>query len=128
MVIVASLLEAEARPKDFAKVARVIYNRLDAGMRLQLDATVNYALERHRPPAQQRRPRGRRRPTTPTSTKGCPRVRSTARARRPSRPRWPPRRGPWLYYVTVNPETGKTKFTDSYEEFLQFKAEFQATQ
>ena len=31
VVIVASLLQAEVRPEDFAKVARVIYNRLDAG-------------------------------------------------------------------------------------------------
>ena len=46
MLTVASLLQAEAQPKDFAKVARVIYNRLDKDMPLQLDTTVLYALGR----------------------------------------------------------------------------------
>ena len=47
-VIVASLVEAEAKvPEDRAKIARVIYNRLQKGMPLQIDATVIYALGRH---------------------------------------------------------------------------------
>jgi UPF0755 protein len=36
-----------------------------------------------------------------------------------------PEDGPWFFYVTVNLKTGETKFTDSYDEFLQFKAELQ---
>lgn len=27
----------------------------------------------------------------------------------------------YLYFVTVNPETGKTKFSSSYEKFLKHK-------
>ncbi len=34
-----------------------------------------------------------------------------------------PAEGDWLFYVTVNLETGKTKFTSSYDEFLEFKQE-----
>ena len=34
----------ESSPADYAKVARVIENRLNEPMRLQLDSTVNYAL------------------------------------------------------------------------------------
>ena len=46
IVTIASLVEAEARkPEDFGKVARVVYNRLKAGMPLQFDSTVNYALK-----------------------------------------------------------------------------------
>jgi UPF0755 protein len=44
-VIVASMVEREAKvPEDRGPIARVIYNRLDNNMRLQIDATVLYAL------------------------------------------------------------------------------------
>ena len=44
VVIVASLIEEEALvAEDRAKIARVIYNRLDEGMRLDIDATACYA-------------------------------------------------------------------------------------
>lgn len=46
-IIVASLIERETRFDDErAKVAQVIYNRLKRGMKLQVDATVIYALGR----------------------------------------------------------------------------------
>src|SRR5690606_7334315 len=39
VLIVASLVEAEAKvPEDRARIARVIYNRMKAGMRLEIDA------------------------------------------------------------------------------------------
>ncbi|MEA2717188.1 MAG: hypothetical protein QOI56_1087 [Actinomycetota bacterium] len=44
-VVVASMVEREARvDEDRGKVAQVIYNRLAAGMPMQIDATVQYAL------------------------------------------------------------------------------------
>ena len=43
-ITVASLVQAEGkRPKDLPKIARVIYNRLNHKMKLQLDTTVLYA-------------------------------------------------------------------------------------
>ena len=43
-IVVASLIESEAKvPEDRGKISRVIHNRLDAGMLLQIDATVIYA-------------------------------------------------------------------------------------
>ncbi|WP_245579459.1 endolytic transglycosylase MltG [Halonatronum saccharophilum] len=45
IITIASMIEGEARVKEEGpKIASVIYNRLDRGMRLQLDATVQYAL------------------------------------------------------------------------------------
>ena len=44
IIKIASMIEAEAKvPEDRAKIASVIYNRLAAGMPLQIDATLIYA-------------------------------------------------------------------------------------
>jgi UPF0755 protein len=37
-----------------------------------------------------------------------------------------PADGPWLYYVTVNPDTGETKFATTLEEHNRNVQEFQA--
>ena len=49
VVTIASMIEREARaPGDRAKIAAVIWNRLKQGMKLQIDATVLFALGRHK--------------------------------------------------------------------------------
>ena len=45
VLTISSLVEKEAITPDMAKVARVIYNRLGAGRRLELDSMVNYPLD-----------------------------------------------------------------------------------
>jgi UPF0755 protein len=47
VLTVASILEYEAnKSEDYPKVARVLYNRLNQGMKLQLDSTVSYISKR----------------------------------------------------------------------------------
>jgi UPF0755 protein len=47
VIIVASLLQAEGgKVSDYPKIARVVYNRLRDGMKLQFDSTVLYGLNR----------------------------------------------------------------------------------
>jgi UPF0755 protein len=125
VMIVASLIESEAsRAEDRGKVARVIYNRLetDATNRLlQIDATVNYALGRDlglgltQEDLQVDSPYNTRRypglPPGPIESPGDAAIEAAAN----------PPEGNWVYYVTVNLDTGETKFTDDYNEFLRFK-------
>lgn len=46
LLVIASLIQAEGDAQDYAKVSRVIYNRLKIRMPLQLDTTVQYLLQR----------------------------------------------------------------------------------
>ncbi len=47
IIRVASIIEKEgAKSSEIAKIAAVIYNRLDAGMKLQMDSSIYY-IERH---------------------------------------------------------------------------------
>ncbi len=46
VLTIASIIEREAITADFGKVSRVIYNRLDERIPLQMDSTINYPLDR----------------------------------------------------------------------------------
>ena len=50
IIIIASIIEREAQTDDDrAKIASVIYNRLDKGMKLQMCSTVQYVLGKNKP-------------------------------------------------------------------------------
>lgn len=128
LVTIASLVEAEARlPGDFGKVSRVIYNRVDAGEPLGFDSTINYILGTSNVAptnADLKRAASSDYSTyanagLPPGPINSPGERALAAAAKP-----PP--GDWRWFVTINPDSGETKFTDNYNEFLKFKREFQA--
>lgn len=128
LLVIASLVEAEARhPEDFGKVARVIYNRLDKGMALQLDSTVNYALKSDKKLVTFK-DLGTNSPYNTYKHTGLPPGPINSPGERALDAAVNPPAGNWLYFVTVNPETGQTKFTGSYQEFLRFKQELKSNQ
>lgn len=45
-LVVGSIAEREGIESDFRRIARVVYNRLPIPMRLQMDSTINYPLDR----------------------------------------------------------------------------------
>ncbi|CAM3705866.1 endolytic transglycosylase MltG [Isoptericola cucumis] len=122
----ASIVEKEAPDGYQGEVARVIQNRLDRGSPLGMDAIDAYG--RGKPadqitvdefndsefPYASREQIGL--PPTPISNPGTASVEAVIS----------PPQGEWMWYVTVNLDTGETKFTDSYSEFEQFKSEYQA--
>lgn len=124
VVVIASLVEQEASPDDFSKVARVILNRLERGMPLQLDSTVNYGLgtnDLHLSRAQLDK-------DTPWNTyvhTGLPPTAIGNPGEAAIEAALSPARGEWLYFVTTDPKRGITEFAVTYEEFLALKAEFQ---
>jgi UPF0755 protein len=128
LVIIASLVEAEARhAEDFGKVARVVYNRLEKGMALQLDSTVNYALKADKKLVTLE-DLGTDSPYNTYKNTGLPPGPINSPGEKALMAAVNPPDGNWLYFVTVNPESGETKFTGSYQEFLRFKQELKSNQ
>ncbi|WP_372727052.1 endolytic transglycosylase MltG [Nocardioides sp.] len=128
LMIVASLVEAEGRGDDMGKIARVIYNRLEGNETnglLQIDATINYAMERSlgvglsledlKVDSPYNTYQNTGLPPTPIEAPGDAAIAAAAN----------PTEGDWFYYVTVDLRTGETKFAETYDEFLGYKREFQ---
>jgi UPF0755 protein len=117
-LIVASMVEREARvPEERPLVAAVIYNRLDQGMKLEVDATVQYALgywktELTQPDLETDSPYNTRLygglPPGPICNPGLESIRAALE----------PARVDYLYYVATGDAEGHHFFTSSYEDFL----------
>jgi UPF0755 protein len=127
VMVVASLVQAEARfDDDFAKVSRVIYNRLDEPMPLQFDSTVHYAVGRDGKVGTSDDDRNVDSPYNTYKQTGLPPTPIMAPGEQAMEAALNPTEGPWLYFVTTNPDTGETKFAESYQDHLRNKAEFDA--
>ena len=122
LLTIASMLQAEGDEQDFSKISRVIYNRLKIGMPLQINATIDYAMNLRgkirlpyklleiKSPYNTYRYRGL--PPGPIGNPGQAALEAAVN----------PANGQWLYYVTVKPSD--TRFTKSYDEFLVWVSEF----
>ena len=131
MMTIAAMLEAEGRGDYTPKIARVIYNRLDnpdngiTNGLLQIDATVNYALDRELVAVPTTEDLEVDSPYNTYKYPGLPPGPIEAPGQAAIEAALNPDDGNWLFYVTVDLATGETKFTDDYDEFLEFKQEFQ---
>ncbi|MEU9236250.1 endolytic transglycosylase MltG [Streptomyces subrutilus] len=118
----ASIIEAEADSRaDMGKVARVVHNRLAKSMPLQMDSTINYALNRSTvdttlsdtridSPFNSYQRQGL--PPTPIDSPGLAAMTAAVA----------PTPGDWLFFVTVKP--GDTRFSATYDEHRKHVAEF----
>ena len=119
VLTVASMVEREARiPEERPLVAAVIYNRLRQGVKLEVDATVQYALGYWKQELTQQDLQIDSRyntrlydglPPGPICNPGIASMRAALE----------PASVDYLYYVATGDEAGHHLFTASYDEFLQ---------
>ncbi len=126
IMIIASIVQAESgSAEDMPKVARVIYNRLGRNpqMPLAMDSTVMYGLGKYGISATHADLESTSRyntykylglPPGPISNPGDHAIEAALN----------PADGNWLFFVTVDPKRGITKFTDSDTEHQKFVEEF----
>lgn len=120
VVTLASMVEREARlDEERPLVSSVIYNRLDKGMRLEIDATIEYVIKENRPrllnkdleidsPYNTYKNAGL--PPGPIAAPGLASLQAAAA----------PAETNYIYYVLTS-EDGSHTFTETYAEFLQAK-------
>jgi UPF0755 protein len=117
VLIIASMVEREVQvPSERALVAGVIYNRLRRGMRLDIDATVRYAIGSWTAPLTRSdletdSPYNTRRyaglPPGPISNPGLASIRAAAH----------PRITPYLYFVARADGSGRHYFATTLDQF-----------
>jgi len=120
LVTIASIIERETKvPEERELVSSVIHNRLAKGMRLEIDATIEYLLPGNRfrltyedlqidSPYNTYRNAGL--PPGPISNPGLASLKAAAS----------PADTDYIYYVLTDPD-GSHTFTSSYQEFLRAK-------
>ncbi|GII04529.1 endolytic transglycosylase MltG [Planobispora takensis] len=125
IMIIASIVQAESGSvDDMGKIARVIYNRLQEGRKLEMDSTLFYGLNRYGIAAtnaelESKSPYNTYRriglPPGPISNPGDHAIQAALK----------PAKGDWIWFVTTDPSRGITKFASTESEFLRLKAEFE---
>jgi UPF0755 protein len=116
ILVVASLIQQEAKSQDFPKVAQVIYNRLHAHHTLEFDSTVNYPLDR-REVATTDADRAQRTPWNTYVSQGLPATAICSPGVDALSAAEHPEPGDWLYFVTIDAQ-GTTLFTKDYQQHL----------
>ncbi len=122
LLTIASMVQIEGDPSNFSKVARVIYNRLEIGMALQLNSTVQYTADLRGQITLSNKAtkidslfntyKYRGLPPTPISNPSADAITATLK----------PAVGDWLYFITVAPSD--TRFTKNFAEFFEWNTEF----
>lgn len=118
ILTIASIIQREGRTDDFAKVSRVIQNRLDIDMKLQMDSTAQYgygslhegvvssSAEALEDPNPWNTYVNVGLPVTPIASPNDAAIDAAMH----------PADGPWIYFVTIDLSTGETQFSETYEE------------
>ncbi len=128
IMTIASILQAEAKVKDMPMVAGIIANRLERGEPLGLDSTAHFQLKI---PMNKLLPAGFKEigkdssyntfanqglPEGPIDAPGEPAIKAATK----------PTKNDYMYWLTVNFETGETKYAKTQDEQNQHENEWKA--
>ncbi|MEE1324820.1 MAG: endolytic transglycosylase MltG [Bifidobacteriaceae bacterium] len=129
ILTIASIIGGEVNQSQYyGKVSRVIANRLAQNMPLGMDSVIAYGnntqdnelteamLTDTSNPYNDRIHVGL--PPTPINQPNSEMIKAAMN----------PTPGNWVYFVTVNLDTGETKFTDNNAQFQQYKSQYEAWQ
>lgn len=121
VLTIASVIQREGRLDDFAKVSRVIQNRLDIDMLLQMDSTAQYGYGSLHEGVVSSSAEALEDdnlwntyvhtglPVTPIASPSDAAIDAAMH----------PADGPWLYFVTIDLSTGETQFSETLGEHEQ---------
>jgi UPF0755 protein len=119
LLTIASIIQAEGVDDDFAKVSRVIYNRLKIGMPLQMDSTVHFVMKSRGNIFLSTKSTLINSPYNTYRKYGLPPGPIGNPGRNAMEAAMAPAAGDWLYFITVAPKD--TRFTSSLDEFNTWK-------
>ena len=119
VITIASIVERESgRAEDYGKVARVIYNRLDVDMLLQMDSTAQYGMQEHESGSvwSSSEALADDNPWNTYVHTGLPKGPIANPGRAAIEATVNPPEGDWLFFAAVNLETGESVFSTTNEE------------
>lgn len=131
---IASLAELEVRePEDYGKVIRTMLNRLEGAgeadgtpMPLQFDSTIHFITGKEASVGTTDEERHTKSPYNTYLNTGLPPGPIASPGGATLDATLDPPSGDWLYFVTVNTDTGETKFASTWAEHEENVAEWQA--
>lgn len=126
IITIASIIEKEvATPEYRPMVARAIYNRLEQGMKLQVDSSVHYALGDYSTVTTTAEDRANPSPYNTYVHEGLPPGAISNPGRAAIEAALSPSEGDYIFWVTVNLDTGETLFAATAEEHEANRQKFQ---
>ncbi|WP_241521641.1 endolytic transglycosylase MltG [Arthrobacter pityocampae] len=131
ILTVASIVQAEAQEGDYATVAGSVYNRLKPGNTetnglIQSDATVTYGLGTRTYQLTDEEKKDTSNPYNTYANPGLPKGPIGSPSDEAIDATVNPADVPFYFWVTVDLDTGETKFSETYAEHLKYVAEYEA--
>ncbi len=127
IVTIASLIEGEVHLAEYQPmVSRVIYNRLAKKMPLQFDSTVHYVVGKSGKVTLTKKDLEADSPYNTYKVQGLPPGPINAPGKTALAAALNPREGDWLFFVTVDLDSGETKFAATLEEHQKNVAQFKS--